>query len=53
MKKIFKELELRKFNKLVRKENIIPVTRGNELLYLLDTITGKEYYPEFSGLVVA
>ena len=53
MKKILKDLELKKFNKLARKENIIPVTRGNELLYLLDVVTGKEYHPEFSGLVVA
>lgn len=53
MKKILKDLELKKFNKLARKENIIPVTRGSELLYLLDVVTGKEYHPEFSGLVVA
>lgn len=53
MKKILQNLEIKKFNKLLKDKNIIPVSTGDELLYLYDTELGLSYYPKFNRLVVA
>lgn len=53
MKKILEKLEIKKFNKLLRNKNIVPVSAGNELLYLYNTESGLSYYPKFNRLVVA
>lgn len=52
IKKMLEELEIKKFNKLVKEGKAIPVTNGDELWYLLGT-NNKEYYPKYNnGLVV-
>ncbi len=53
MKRILKDLEIKKFNKLLKEKNIIPISTGDELLYLYDMNTGLSYYPKFNRLVVA
>ncbi len=53
MKKILKKLEVKKFNRLLKNKNIVPVSTGDELLYLYDTELGLSYYPKYNSLVVA
>lgn len=53
MKKILKKLEIKKFNKLLKNKNIVPVSTGDELLYLYDIESGLSYYPKFNRMVVA
>lgn len=53
MKKLLEKLEIKKFNKLLKNKNIVPVSTGDELLYLYDTETGLSYYPKYNEMVVA
>lgn len=53
MKKILENLEIKKFNKLLKNKNIVPVSTGDELLYLYDTELGLSYYPKYNEMVVA
>lgn len=53
MKKILEKIEIKKFNKLLKNKNIVPVSTGNELLYLYDTESGLSYYPKYNNLEVA
>lgn len=53
MKKLLENLEIKKFNQLLKNKNIVPVSTGNELLYLYDTESGLSYYPKFNRMVVA
>lgn len=53
MKKLLQNLEIKKFNKLLKNKNIVPVSTGDELLYLYDMNTGLSYYPKYNRLVVA
>lgn len=53
MKKILKKLEIKKFNKLLKNKNVVPVSTGDELLYLYDMNTGLSYYPKYNEMVVA
>lgn len=53
MKKLLKNLEIKKFNQLLKNKNVVPVSTGNELLYLYDTESGLSYYPKFNRMVVA
>lgn len=53
MKKLLQNLEIKKFNKLLKNKNFVPVSTGNELLYLYDTESGLSYYPKYNEMVVA
>lgn len=53
MKKILEKLEIKKFNQLLKNKNVVPVSTGDELLYLYDTESGLSYYPKFNRLAVA
>lgn len=53
MKKLLENLEIKKFNQLLRNKNIVPVSTGDELLYLYNVETGLSYYPKYNEMVVA
>ena len=53
MKKILENLELKKFNNLLKNKNVVPVSTGDKLLYLYDTENGLSYYPKYNEMVVA
>lgn len=44
------KLELKKVKKLV-KEGYIPVLSGNEIVFIYNKITGKEYTPKYSLMI--
>lgn len=50
--KILSNYEKKYFNKLIKKCGYIPVTQGNELMYLISTKTNKVYYPEFNKKLI-
>lgn len=50
--KILCNYEKKYFNKLIKKCGYIPVTQGNELMYLISTKTNKAYYPEFNKKLI-
>lgn len=46
MKKMLKELEIKKFNKLANDVDTVLFTSGNEIDYIYNKRTGKRYYPK-------
>ena len=46
MKKLLKDLEIKKFTKLANDENTVLFTNGNEIDYIYNKVTGKRYYPK-------
>lgn len=40
--------EIKKVEKLVNKKGYIPVLNGNEIVFVINKITGKEYTPKYS-----
>lgn len=46
MKKLLKDLEIKKFTKLANDENTVLFTSGNEIDYIYNKVTGKRYYPK-------
>lgn len=46
MKKLLKDLEIKKFTKLANDENTVLFTNGNEINYIYNKVTGKRYYPK-------
>ena len=45
------KLELKKVKKLVKKKGYIPVLSGNEIVFIYNKITGKEYTPKYSLMI--
>lgn len=43
--------EIKKVEKLVNKKGYIPVLSGNEIIFVINKITGKEYTPKYSLIV--
>ena len=50
--KILCNYEKKYFNKLIKKCGYIPITQGDELMYLISTKTNKVYYPEFNKKLI-
>lgn len=46
MKKLLKQIELRKFEKLVNDKDTVLFTNGNEIEYVYNKKTNKRYYPK-------
>ena len=40
--------EIKKVEKLLNKKDYIPVLSGNEIVFVINKITGKEYKPKYS-----
>ncbi len=40
--------EIKKVEKMVNKKGYIPVLSGNEILFVINKITGKEYTPKYN-----
>ena len=43
--------EIKKVEKLVNKKGYIPVLSGNEIVFIYNKITGKEYTPKYSLMI--
>lgn len=43
--------EIKKVEKLINKKGYIPVLSGNEIVFVINKITGKEYTPKYSLIV--
>ena len=43
--------EIKKVEKLVNKKGYIPVLSGNEIVFVYNKITGKEYTPKYSLMI--
>jgi hypothetical protein len=43
--------EIKKVEKLVNKKGYIPVLNGNEIIFIYNKITGKEYTPKYSLMI--
>ena len=43
--------EIKKIERLINKKNYIPVMSGNEILFVINKITGKEYRPKYSLMI--
>lgn len=46
MKRVIKNLELKKFTKLANDIDAVLFTSGNEIEYIYNKRTGKRYYPK-------
>ena len=46
MKKLFKQIELKRFEKLVNDVDAVLFTNGNEIEYVYNKRTNKRYYPK-------
>lgn len=46
MKKLLKDLEIKKFTKLANDIDAVLFTNGNEINYIYNKRTGKRYYPK-------
>ena len=46
MKKLLKDLEIKKFTKLANDIDAVLFTSGNEINYIYNKRTGKRYYPK-------
>ena len=46
MKKLLKDLEIKKFTKLANDTDAVLFTSGNEINYIYNKRTGKRYYPK-------
>ena len=51
MKKLFINLEIKKFTKLANKDESVLFTSGNEIDYIYNKKTGKRYYPKRTLIV--
>jgi hypothetical protein len=40
--------EIKKVSKLINKSGYIPIVSGDEILFIINKITGKEYRPKFN-----
>ena len=40
--------EIKKVERLVNKKGYIPVLSGNEIIFIINKVTGKEYKPKYS-----
>ena len=40
--------EIKKVERLLNKKGYIPVLSGNEILFVINKITGKEYTPKYN-----
>lgn len=43
--------EIKKVEKLVNKKGYIPVLSGNEIVFVYNKMTGKEYTPKYSLMI--
>lgn len=43
--------EIKKVEKLVNKKGYIPVLSGNEIVFIYNKITDKEYIPKYSLMI--
>ena len=43
--------EIKKVERLVNKKGFIPVLSGNEIIFVYNKITGKEYKPKYSLVI--
>ena len=43
--------EIKKVEKLLNKKDYIPVFSGNEIVFVYNKITGKEYTPKYSLVI--
>lgn len=43
--------EIKKIERLINKKSYIPVMSGNEILFVINKITGKEYTPKYSLMI--
>jgi hypothetical protein len=43
--------EIKKVERLINKKGYIPVLSGNEIIFIINKITGKEYTPKYSLIV--
>ena len=43
--------EIKKVEKLVNKKGYIPVLSGNEIIFVINKMTGKEYTPKYSLMI--
>lgn len=48
MKKLFKQIELKKVEKLVNNKDSVLFTSGNEIEYIYNKKTNKRYYPKYN-----
>lgn len=43
--------EIKKVEKLLNNKDYIPVLSGNEIVFVINKITGKEYTPKYSLMI--
>lgn len=43
--------EIKKIERLINKKDYIPVMSGNEIIFIINKITGKEYTPKYSLII--
>jgi hypothetical protein len=43
--------EIKKIEKLINKKGYIPVLSGNEIIFIINKITGEEYTPKYSLMI--
>ena len=43
--------EIKKVERLLNKKGYIPVLSGNEIVFIYNKITGKEYTPKYSLMI--
>ena len=43
--------EIKKVEKLVNKKGYIPVLSSNEIIFVINKMTGKEYTPKYSLMI--
>lgn len=51
MKKLLKNLEIKKFTKLANDLDAVLFTSGNEIDYIYNKKTGKKYYPKHTLII--
>lgn len=52
LKGIKKSWLLRKYQKLLNKDGVVPNTSGNQIIWILDTNNSKIYYPKIEIAIV-
>lgn len=43
--------EIKRVERLLNKKGYIPVLSGNEIIFIINKITGKEYRPKYSLMI--
>lgn len=43
--------EIKKIERLINKKDYIPVMSGNEIIFIINKITGKEYRPKYNLMI--